>query len=87
MDRESSDLRSAMSQTRAEVERKLALLSARARGLTPRGLAERYLPAFDPDRALGAVLTLIGLAMAWSFWRGNPSRRGRVGEAPPSDDR
>jgi hypothetical protein len=67
-----------MSHTRAELDRKLALLQARAKRLSPRRYAERYVPDYPLDRAIGGVLTLIGLKMAWSRYRGLKTRRARV---------
>lgn len=67
-----------MSQTRAEIDRKLALLEARAREFTPRRLSERYIPPHTVDRAVGGLLMLIGLRIAWSLWRARGTRRRRV---------
>ena len=78
MDREAAVIRSEMSQTRAEIDRKLALLEARARELTPRRLTARYVPEYSVDRALGALLTVVGLKMAWSQLRAQRTRRTRV---------
>jgi hypothetical protein len=78
MDREAAVIRAEMSVTRAEIDRKLERLEARARELTPRRLSERYLPAFALDRAIGAGLTLLGVTMAWSQWRNSLGRRARV---------
>jgi hypothetical protein len=77
MDREAAVIRAEMSHTRAELDRKLTLLEARARELTPGRLSQRYMPAYAMDRALGGILTLIGMRMAWSRWR-NGGRRARV---------
>ena len=63
MDSEAADIRSEMTRTRAEKDRKLTLLEERARELMqPRQLA-RQLPEFFLDRAIGGMLTLIGLKM------------------------
>jgi hypothetical protein len=78
MDREAAVIRAEMSHTRAEIDRKLELLEARARDLTPRRLSQRYLPEYALDQAIGAGLTLAGLAMAWSHWRNGHDRRARV---------
>ncbi len=77
MDREAAVIRAEMSRTRADIDRKLALLEARARELTPRRLSQRYIPEYALDRVIGAVLTLIGAGMAWRALRG-PARRNRV---------
>jgi hypothetical protein len=63
MDSEAAVIRSEMSRTRAELDRKLTLLEERARELTPRRYWERHKPDFFLDRALGGMLTLIGLKM------------------------
>jgi hypothetical protein len=77
MDREAAVIRAQMSQTRAEIDRKLALLEARARDLTPRRLTERFVPPYTVDRAIGALLLLVGLRMAWAQLR-RAQRRTRV---------
>ena len=54
MDSEAAVIRAEMNQTRAELDRKIGLLEARARALTPRELSERYLPDYfarESDRA------------------------------------
>jgi hypothetical protein len=66
-----------MSRTRAEIDRKLALLEARAEALTPRRLVQRYVPPYALDRAIGALLIVVGLRMAWSQLR-QRERRARV---------
>jgi len=73
-----------MNQTRAQLDRKIGLLEARARAYTPRQLSERYLPDFFAERVIGSVLTLVGVKMAWSRWRANRSRRARVRAAVAS---
>ena len=78
MDREASVIRAEMSHTRAEIDRKLELLEARARELTPSRLSERYLPEYTLDRALGTGLTLLGMSLAWRNWRNGHDRRARV---------
>ena len=77
MDREAAVIRAQMSRTRAEIDRKLALLEARARELTPRRLTERYVPPYTVERAIGVLLILAGLRMAWSQLR-QGRRRARV---------
>ena len=44
MDREAAVIRAEMSQTRAELDRKITLLETRAKALTPGQLTRRYLP-------------------------------------------
>jgi hypothetical protein len=58
-----------MSQTRAELDRKITTLEARAHDLTPRAVAGRYLPERATDYAIGGVLTLVGARMAWGRYR------------------
>jgi hypothetical protein len=77
MDREPAVIRAEMNQTRAELGRKIGLLEARARELTPGRLSAQYVPDYMLERTIGAVLTLIGVRMAWSYWR-NGRRRARV---------
>lgn len=84
MDREAAVLRAEMSQTRAELDRKLTLLQARAREMTPRRLSERYLPEYVWERVIGSVLTLVGARMAWSQYRHRQHRRDRVRAAMAS---
>ncbi len=84
MDREAAVIRAEMNQTRAQLDRKIGLLEARARSYTPRQLSERYLPDFLAERVLGSVLTLVGVKMAWSRWRSHRDRRARVRAAVES---
>ena len=85
MDSEAAVIRAEMNQTRAELDRKIGLLEARARALTPRELSERYLPDYFAERVMGTVLTAVGLKMAWSRWRRtNHDRRRRVRAAVES---
>jgi hypothetical protein len=70
-----------MSQTRAELDRKLTMLEARARDMTPRRLSERYMPEYIWERVIGSVLTLVGIRMAWSQYRNRLHRRERVRNA------
>jgi hypothetical protein len=78
MDREAAVLRAEMSQTRADLDRKITRLEAHARELTPRRLSERYLPEYLWERVIGGALTLVGLKMAWSQYRNRRHRRNRV---------
>jgi hypothetical protein len=67
-----------MSQTRADLDRKLSQLEGRAREMTPRRYAQRVLPAYFVDRAVGGILTLVGLRMAWRMYRSRTVRRDQV---------
>jgi hypothetical protein len=69
MDREASVVRAEMSRTREQLDQKLSLLQEKVNDMTPSRVAQRYLPDYFADRALGGVLTLIGLRMAWSRYR------------------
>ena len=81
MDREAAVIRSEMSQTRADLDRKLSLLEERAHDLTPRRFVERNMPDHLPARAIGCVLTMVGMAMAWRMYRARVVRRAQVREA------
>jgi hypothetical protein len=67
-----------MSQTRAELDRKITQLEARAKELTPRRLTERYVGDYVWEKVIGSVLTLVGIKMAWSQYRHRLQRRDRV---------
>jgi hypothetical protein len=54
-----------MSQTRAQLDRKLARLEERARELSPKQYARDHMPEYFVDQAIGGVLTFIGLVMLW----------------------
>ncbi len=69
MDREAAVLRAEMSRTREQLDEKLTLLRGKVNDLTPRRVAQRYMPEYFADRALGGILTLIGLKIAWSRYR------------------
>jgi hypothetical protein len=84
MDSEATVIRAEMSQTRADLDRKLAELQSRARDMTPRKVVQRNLPEYFAERVIGTVLTLAGLRMAWHQYRGRISRRARVREAVAS---
>jgi hypothetical protein len=84
MDSEAAVIRQEMNQTRADLDQKLSQLEARAEQLRPRAVAQRYMPDRPLDRAIGAVLTLIGTGMAWRHFRNGLGRRARVREAVAS---
>ena len=75
MDREAAVLRAEMSRTRAELDEKLTALHAKVSDLTPRRLTARYMPEYFFDRVVGGILTVVGLKMAWSQYRGLKQRR------------
>jgi hypothetical protein len=78
MAEEAAVIREQMNHTRADLDSKLTRLQARARELRPKAVARRYMPDYALDRAIGAVLTLIGTRMAWSTWRSRANRRARI---------
>jgi hypothetical protein len=67
-----------MMRTRADLDLKIAQLEARARDLTPHRYAQRYLPDNALDRAVGGILTLVGLRMAWKQVRQRRNRRAQL---------
>jgi hypothetical protein len=75
MDSEAAVIRAEMSQTRADLDRKLALLEAKAREFTPKQLSDRYMPEYVVDQAIGGLLVLVGLKMAWSHYHSRRARR------------
>jgi hypothetical protein len=83
MDREADVIRSEMSETRAELDRKLTLLESRARELTPREYAKRHLPEYWAEQVIGTTLTFVGAIMAWNAYRHLPPRRLRAGFRAP----
>ena len=84
MDLEAAVIRAEMSQTRADLDRKLAELQERVHEMTPRKVVQRSLPEYFAERVIGSVLTLAGLRMAWRQYRGHLGRRARVREAVAS---
>lgn len=82
MDSEATVIRSEMNQTRADLDRKLAALEQRAQELSPRAVARRYMPEYAVEYALGGVLTLVGLRMAFGLYRGRRDRRDRRSRRP-----
>ena len=78
MDREAAVLRAEMSRTRAELDQKLSILQAKVTDMSPRRLTQRYMPEYFVDRAIGGVLTLVGLKMAWRHYRSRINRRDRM---------
>jgi hypothetical protein len=84
MDSEAAVIREEMSQTRVDLDHKLAQLEARAEQMRPRTVARRYLPEYPLDRAIGAVLTFIGTRLAWRHYRNGFGRRAQVRTAMES---
>jgi hypothetical protein len=78
MDREAAVIRAEMSHTRAALDRKITQLESKARELTPRELTRRYIPEYAVDRAIGAMLTMIGIRLAWGMSRRRNRRREAI---------
>lgn len=78
MDSEAAVIKSEMIRTRANLDRKIGELEARAREFTPRRYAQRHLPENGLDRAIGGILTLVGLRMAWRQYRHRHARRRQL---------
>ena len=77
MDREAAVIRTEMNQTRADLDRKLAMLDERARQLDPRRLVDQRLNGYTFEYTVGGLLTLAGLWMAVKGYRAI-RRRERV---------
>ena len=69
MDREAAVIRSEMSQTRADLDRKLSQLEARAKEMTPKAYVRRHMPEYPWENAIGSALLAIGSWMAWRHYR------------------
>jgi hypothetical protein len=78
MDSEAAVIKSEMMRTRADLDRKLEALELRARDFMPHRYAQRHLPDHAIDRAIGGVLTLVGLRMAWKQLRNRNGRRQQL---------
>ena len=68
MDREAAEIRSEMSQTRVDLDRKLMRLTAQAREMSPRRVARRLMPEYLWGRVIGSTLLVAGSVMAWRRW-------------------
>ena len=78
MDLEAAVIRAEMSQTRQALDSKIDRLEDRMREMAPRRYWERHRPDFLWDRAIGGMLTITGLAMAWHQYRNRPARNGHA---------
>jgi hypothetical protein len=67
-----------MSQTRAALDRKIALLESRARDMSPRRMWNRNKPDYLAERVIGGVLMLVGARMLWAQLRTHRIHRTRV---------
>lgn len=65
MEREADLIRSDISRTRANLDRKLSLLEARARELTPRRYARRIVRERIFEQVVGGALIFAGALLAW----------------------
>ena len=68
MDREAALIRSEISQTRADLDRKICRLEARARELTPRRVATRLVHERRFEQIVGTLLLVAGAVFAWKRW-------------------
>jgi len=73
MDRQAAVIKSEMSQTRADLDRKLSQLEAKAKEMTPRAYVRRHMPDHMPEYfwegAIGSALLAIGGWMTWRHYR------------------
>ena len=81
MDREAAVIRAEMSETRAHLDHKIAMLEQRAREFSPRRYARDHVPEYFLDRVIGGFLTLIGARLAWGHFRARRNHRAHVREA------
>jgi uncharacterized membrane protein YesL len=81
MDRETAVIRAEMSQTRAELDRKIARLEDRAREMTPRRYWNRHKPEYLADQVIGAVLTIVGISLALNQLRSHRRQRKHLRSA------
>jgi hypothetical protein len=78
MDREAAVIRAEMSETRAQLDHKIALLEQRAREFSPKRYARDHMPEYFIDRLIGGFLTLIGARLAWTQLRAHRNHRAHV---------
>ena len=71
MVREADLIRSEIDQTRSNLDSKLMRLEARAREMTPRRVALRFVRERAFERVVGSTLMLAGALMAWRNYRRN----------------
>jgi hypothetical protein len=83
MDLEAAVIRAEITQTRQALDTKIDRLEERVRDLAPRRVWARNKPDFLADRAIGGVLTLAGLILAWKQFRraGRPHPVDEIGPA------
>ena len=78
MDSEAAVIRAEMTQTRAQLDEKIALLEQRARQFSAKRYARDHMPEYFLDRVIGGLLTLIGVRMAWGQYRARSIHRRQV---------
>jgi hypothetical protein len=70
MAREADVIRSEIEETRIDLDRKLLRLEARAREMTPRRYAQRFVRERAFEQVVGSALVMCGAVMAWrNYWR------------------
>jgi hypothetical protein len=69
MVREADVIRSEIDQTRTDLDQKLLRLEARAREMTPRRYAQRFVRDRAFEQVVGTALVLSGAIMAWRRYR------------------
>jgi hypothetical protein len=69
MAREADLIRSEIDQTRSDLDSKLMRLEARAREMTPRRYAKRFVRERAFERVVGSMLMFAGALMAWRNYR------------------
>jgi hypothetical protein len=65
MVREADVIRSEIDQTRSDLDRKLMRLEARAREMTPKRYAQRFVRERAFEQVVGSTLLFAGALMAW----------------------
>jgi hypothetical protein len=84
MDLEAAVIRAEMSQTRHALDSKIDRLEDRVREMAPRRYWQRHRPDFLWDRAIGGLLTIAGVALAWHQYRRTPRETRHFYEETPS---
>ena len=69
MARQADLIRSEIDQTRNDLDRKLSRLQERAREMTPRRYARRFVRERAFERLVGSALMFAGALMAWKKYR------------------
>ena len=69
MVREADLIRSEIDQTRTDLDQKLSKLEARAREMTPRRYAHRFVRERAFEQVVGSALVAAGALIAWRAYR------------------